>query len=91
MICWSDMVRCGVQTAQSTYDKIKGAGGSAELQIYDKVGHAFMNGFTKDAIDKMNGAALALALLGNMFVCMCRQSKHAAPLRFDVCAQRIVS
>lgn len=39
--------------AQATFDKMKSAGGDVDLDIYPNVGHAFMNGFTEDAVQKM--------------------------------------
>jgi carboxymethylenebutenolidase len=46
------------KAAQGVYDKIKGAGGNVELHLYDNVGHAYMNGFTAEAVKKMEAMDL---------------------------------
>ena len=48
---------------QEVHDKIKGAGGNVELHVYDKVGHAYMNGFTADAVKKMEAMKLPVGRL----------------------------
>ncbi len=36
----------------------QGAGGDVELHLYDHVGHAYMNGFTAEAVQKMKDMQL---------------------------------
>lgn len=46
------------KTAEETYNKMKAANCEVTLRMYDGVGHAYMNGYTTDAIDKMTSGNL---------------------------------